>query len=164
MGGAAAWRASCSPTLQHQLCKGFFPPSRMLFLLLLLPGLQEMPAALKLCFPARPEGSQPEKGLETGLRRQCLLLSVLNLPSPPEFWKISVLFIERVEAIHARGLPQRQGQTLLAPALVNPFDARQTSNTNCLLSNLTFSCTCGSFPRRDEPYLTDGGCLTEGIS
>lgn len=43
-----------------------------------------MSAAFKQC-PARAAGSQPEEGLETGLWRQFLLLSIFSLPSPPSF-------------------------------------------------------------------------------
>lgn len=136
----------------------------MSFVLLLPPGLQELLAACKQCFSARAAGSQPEEGLEIELWSQSLLLSMLNFLSPAQFWQFSVLLIERVEAIHERGLHQCQGQTLLAPTLMNPFSVRQTSNTNGLLSNLTFSCARGSSPWRDKPHLTDGGCLARGIS
>lgn len=136
----------------------------MSFVLLLPPGLPELLAAFKQCFPARAAGSQPGEGLEIELWSQSLLLSILNFLSPAQFWQLSVLLIEKVEAINETGLHQCQGQTSLAPTRMNPFGVKQTLNINRLLSNLTFSCAHASSPRRDEPHLTDGGGLAAGIS
>lgn len=87
----------------------------MQFVLLLPPGLQELLAACKQCFPAKAAGSQPEEGLEIELWSHSLLLSILNFLSRAQFWQLSVLLIERVEAINERGLHQCRGQTSLAP-------------------------------------------------